>query len=254
MVSPFFKLPDDALSQDEVYGFNIPTFGPGVVYDVNHKIRAEQFRMFGEALKTENLNKYLPLFKMETIDFFSKWKGSEVVDLCKELSQLTTLTASRTLLGREIREQLFAKVSDLLHDLDSGMVPISVFAPYLPIPCHRKRDESRLKLKAIFDRVIQQRRASQMQEDDMLQHFINSQYLRCNEGRFLNDDEIGGLLIAALFAGQHTSSVTSTWTGYFLISHPDWWQKCVKEQKEIIEKFGEETSYEALNEMHILHK
>ena len=26
-----------------------------------------------------------------------------------------------------------------------------------------------------------------------------------------------GLLIAVLFAGQHTSSITSSWTGYFMI-------------------------------------
>jgi sterol 14-demethylase len=42
--------------------------------------------------------------------------------------------------GREVREQMFEKVSSLLHDLDEGMIPISTIAPYLPIPAHRKRD------------------------------------------------------------------------------------------------------------------
>ena len=32
------------------------------------------------------------------------------------------------------------EVSDLFHDLDLGMRPISVIAPYLPIPAHFKRD------------------------------------------------------------------------------------------------------------------
>ena len=117
----FFKAPDDVMSQDEVYRFNIPTFGPGVVYDVGHKIRGEQFRMFGEALKTENLIGYLPLFKMETEDFFSKWGERGTVELFDELSQLTTLTAARTLLGREIRENLFGEVAKLLHALDAGL-------------------------------------------------------------------------------------------------------------------------------------
>jgi len=38
-------------------------------------------------------------------------------------------------------------------------------------------------------------------------------------GRALTDDEITGLLIATLFAGQHTSSITSAWTGYLLIAN-----------------------------------
>ena len=38
-------------------------------------------------------------------------------------------------------------------------------------------------------------------------------------GRALTDDEITGLLIATLFAGQHTSSITSAWTGYLMIAN-----------------------------------
>ena len=34
------------------------------------------------------------------------------------------------------------------------------------------------------------------------------------------DGEITGMLIAVLFAGQHTSSITSSWTGYLLMQHP----------------------------------
>ena len=49
----------------QVYNFNVPTFGPGVVYDVDQKIRTEQFRFFTEALKKDRLKKYVPMFVME---------------------------------------------------------------------------------------------------------------------------------------------------------------------------------------------
>ena len=88
-VSPhFFKASDDEMSQTEVrttlfplteptpicgvglirtkvYNFNVPTFGPGVVYDVEQKVRTEQFRFFTEALKKDRLKKYVPQFVME---------------------------------------------------------------------------------------------------------------------------------------------------------------------------------------------
>jgi len=45
----------------------------------------------------------------------------------------------------------------------------------------------------------------------------------CNNrsGRHLTDDEISGMLIGLLLAGQHTSSTTSAWLGFFLAKHPD---------------------------------
>lgn len=36
------------------------------------------------------------------------------------------------------------------------------------------------------------------------------------DGRSLTDSEITGLLIGLLMAGQHTSSSTSSWIGFFL--------------------------------------
>ena len=37
-------------------------------------------------------------------------------------------------------------------------------------------------------------------------------------GRQMTEEEITGLLIAVLFAGQHTSSITSSWTGLFMVN------------------------------------
>lgn len=45
-----------------------------------------------------------------------------------------------------------------------------------------------------------------------LQVFIDSKYKLAYNGRYTTDEEITGMLIAVLFAGQHTSSVTCTWT------------------------------------------
>lgn len=53
----------------------------------------------------------------------------------------------------------------------------------------------------------------------VLQVFIDSRYVNVDGGRYLKDHEIAGMLIASLFAGQHTSSITSSWTGYFMISN-----------------------------------
>lgn len=95
----FFKANDDEMSQKEVYEFNVPTFGPGVVFDVDHKTRAEQFRFFGDALKSSRLARYVPQFVAEAQAYFAAWGDEGVVDLKDALAELIILTASRTLMG-----------------------------------------------------------------------------------------------------------------------------------------------------------
>eukprot|EP00959_Pyramimonas_sp_CCMP1952_P169476 3540344-Pyramimonas_sp.AAC.1 len=69
-------------------------------------------------------------------------------------------------MGKEVREQLFEKVSELFHYLDLGMLPISVVFPYLPIKAHRDRDWARKQLSEIFSKIINNRRASGQTEPD----------------------------------------------------------------------------------------
>ena len=51
----------------------------------------------------------------EAEDFFAKWGDEGEVDLLDSLSELIVLTASRCLLGREIRETLFSEAGTNHH-------------------------------------------------------------------------------------------------------------------------------------------
>lgn len=54
------------------------------------------------------------------------------------------------------------------------------------------------------------------------------------DGSSLSDDEIVGLLIALLFAGQHTSSISSTWTTMFLLHNKRCLDEAMKEQEKVL--------------------
>ena len=141
-------------------------------------------------------------------------------------------------------------MADLFHDLDMGMQPISVIFPYLPIAAHRRRDASRKELSRVFTNVIRARKASGVKEPDVLQSFIDARY---KDGRALTEDQITGMLIAVLFAGQHTSSITSTWTGLFLMTTPEWQARCLAEQAAVRKSSGDELTFETLAKMDTLH-
>jgi sterol 14-demethylase len=231
---PFFSLPDEKMSQSEVYGFMTPVFGKGIVYDAEPKQRAQQMQCVGQGLRSIRLKDYVPKIEKETLDYLKdKWGKSGTVNLLDTLSELTILTSSRCLHGDDVRDNLFAEVARIYYDLDKGVTPISFFFPYAPIEAHRRRDAARQEMVEIFSKVIAQRRlsdANQENRTDILQMYIDFKY---KDGTGLTDEQIVGLLIALLFAGQHTSSITSTWTAMLLLHHPEELQKVIKEQEEI---------------------
>lgn len=246
----FFQGTDEELDQNEVYAFSVPIFGKGVVYDAPLDKRLQQLRIMSAALRPARMYSYVDQMVYEAVHFFRKWGEQGEVDILESLSDLIILTASRCLMGREVREQLFEKVSKLYHDLDQGMQPISVFAPYLPIAAHRKRDKAREEMVQLFRTVIQNRRRRGVKEDDMLQIFMDASY---RDGSRPSEYEVAGLLIALLFAGQHTSSITGSWTGMLLLRNKDVFERVKKEQETVMEEYGDELHYEALNKMNLLH-
>ena len=80
--------------------------------------------------------------------------------------------------------------------------------PPPPPPPRSRRDAARVQIGKIFSKVIADRRASGVKSEDMLQAFMDATYA---DGSTCTDDQITGLMIGTLFAGQHTSSISSTW-------------------------------------------
>uniref|UniRef100_A0A7S2Y090 Uncharacterized protein n=1 Tax=Fibrocapsa japonica TaxID=94617 RepID=A0A7S2Y090_9STRA len=250
--SPFFRSSDESLSQNEVYGFMKPVFGPNVVYDAEPKKRNYQMQQMANGLRAARLKSYVPKIVAETEAYLAeKWGEAGSVDLLDALSELTILTASRCLHGDDVRENLFGEVSRLYHDLDKGITPISFFFPNAPLPAHSKRDKARKDMVALFSKVIKERRErGEMEKNtDILQVFMDIVY---KDGSKPTDSEVTGMLIALLFAGQHTSSITSTWTTLYLLANKDILAGVIKEMDAAVGKGSLE--FEALNKsMPLLH-
>jgi len=224
--TPFFRANDDELSQNEPYKFMTPIFGEGVVFDAPLAVKNQQLKFVAGALKGGALKTYVSQIVAEASAFLDGWGDSGERDLLDEMANLTILTASRCLLGREVRETLFGEFSLLFKDIDEGINPIAIFFPYAPLPAFWRRDAARKKIGEIFAGVIAGRRRSEVKQDDMLQAFIDAQYA---DGSSCTDDQITGLLIGTLFAGQHTSSISTTWTVLNLLHKPDLMRRAMDE-------------------------
>ena len=65
---------------------------------------------------------------------------------------------------------------------------------------------------------------------------------RYKDGRALTDDEVSGILLTALFAGQHTSAVLATWTGLELFRASDYVERVRQEMRDVYGETGTMTS------------
>lgn len=155
----------------------IPVFGPGVVYDSPTEVMYEQLRFVRSSLALSQLRKAPAIIEAEALDYLNRrWGESGEVDLLDAMNKITILTASRCLMGEDIRKHLGEdneRIAHLYHgmsffitlteelifnlELELGINPLSVFFPNLPLPGFKRTVRAREQVAAIFRSIINER-------------------------------------------------------------------------------------------------
>ncbi len=210
----YFRAPEDQLNAKAVYQFTVPIFGRGVAYDVPPELMAEQLGFLFPALREAAMQRFARIMFQETKQFADGLGEEGEIDLPHAMNELTVKIASHCLLGQEVRDQVDSGFAEAYHELQNGINTLGFFLPRLPTPAHRRRDRARRRVAELFRLIMTGRRDSGARPDDFMQMLMDARY---KDGRALGDDEITGILLTVLFAGQHTSAVLSTWTGLELV-------------------------------------
>lgn len=248
----FFKSDPDTFSAKEAYKFTIPVFGKNVVYDSPPDTLVEQKRFMKGGLTTQRFHSYVHTITEECDNFFKKtWGDGGTYELLTTFNELTVLTSTHCLQGIEVREKFTSEFSNLYSDLDAALSPIGFFFPNAPLPPMLRRNSARAKLGALFNKIIEERKKHPEQpHEDFLATLMEVRY---KDGTPIPNEEIIGLLVGLLLAGQHTSNVTATWLGLFLLTHPEELKKTMEEQNRLMQ--GKDVlTFDELKEMnHLEH-
>ncbi len=240
-----FRLPDEVLDPREAYKMMIPVFGKGVVYDVSPERMMEQLHMLHPALRNKRMRTYTEIIAEEAELAISKWGDAGEVEVCDFFGVLTSYTSSRCFLGKEFRDEMSEEFAHVYSDLEAGIVPLAYINAHLPIPAFRKRDKARARLGEMVSEIIARRRSKGSVGQDFIQTLMDSQY---KDGTTLTDHEITGILIANMFAGHHTSSVTTAWSLLELLRQPDYYEKVCDEVRNRFGN-GEAYSFDAMRDI-----
>ena len=254
----FWSASNDNLNAEDLYkNITVPVFGKGVAFDVPNRVFSEQKSMAKSGLTQERFAKYTAMIEEECRNYLERWGDEGEANLHEAMAEMIVFTATRCLHGQETRDAFTEDVANLYSDLDGGFSPQAWFLPpWLPLPSFRARDKAHVELKKRFHAVVESRRAQQdaVERADLLETFLTARYAKVNEQRQLNNDEISGLLIALLMAGQHTSSTTSSWFGFFMADCEDLQDRLYEEQKAAIGTgFDAKITVDHLAKMPLLH-
>lgn len=240
-----FRAKDEVLSPKAAYKLMVPIFGKGVAYDCEDDRMNEQLSMLLPALQNKRMRTYGNIIAEEVAASTKAWGEEGVVDIYEYMQTLTSFTSSHCLLGAEFRNEMSEEFSRVYHALERSIVPIAYLNPYLPIPTFRKRDKARTRLGEMVASIVDRRRASGKTGEDFMQTLMESTY---KDGSKLSHHEITGMLVAAMFAGHHTSSVTAAWSILELLQHPRW-MKLVLDELESVYGDGRPIDFESLREL-----
>ena len=232
-----FRQPDEVLNPNAAYKMMVPVFGEGVAYGAGPSKMAEQMHMLYPALRNNRMRTYTEIVARETQDTIANWGDEGEIEASAFFGMLTNYTSSSCLLGKEFRNEMSEEFSKVYYDLERGIVAWGYIHPYLPIPAFRRRDRARARLGEMVSKIVEARKQSGYRGEDFLQTLMDSEYA---DGSQLTDHEITGMLVAAMFAGHHTSSVTAAWTLLELLRHP---QVLSEVRGEIRTRYANEDSY-----------
>jgi sterol 14alpha-demethylase len=146
-----------------------PVFGKDVVFDVPNEVLMEQKRFVKVGLSTDNFRSYVGMVEDEVAEFlnrdptFRTYQMNDInewgqFDALNVVSEMTILTASRTLQGAEVRSSLDKSFSQLYSDLDGGFTPLNFLFPNLPLESYRRRDRAHQKMSQFYIDIIKSRR------------------------------------------------------------------------------------------------
>lgn len=251
----FFTPRNEILSPREVYAFMVPVFGEGVGYGASYARMREQLNFLAEELTITKFQNFCPAIQHEVRSFVAaKWTGETgTINLLEDMSTMIINTACQCLFGEDLRKRIdAARFSYLLAEMEASLIPAAVFLPVLlrlPTSNVARCRNARAELQEMLGKIVQSRQQDDMkskddsQTSDLLAGLMSAVY---RDGTPMSLHEVCGMIVAAMFAGQHTSTITATWTLLHLMQPEN--KKHLDTIRAEFSEFSEKLSYQNVME------
>ena len=179
------------------------------------------------------------------------------MNLLDSMGSLLISTAAMCLFGTEsLAGTSPERFAQLLCEIESGINPVAVFIHWLPSFGLFRQRKARKEFEQIaLDILARQRKQMEVEGDrdpnGIVEALLQAVY---RDGTPMTEEERVGIMLGVLFAGQHTSLITTTWSVAYL-SSPQYKEMKARHEEEFKtysngEGDDAEIDYDGLMEMH----
>jgi cytochrome P450 len=171
--------------------------------------------MMNPAFANSYMDRYLPLMNRIIRQRIASWADMDEIDIYQETRKITFDVAAEALAGLKAGPEVERFRELFVHLLMQGM--------------RARRSRLRDELYQMLRSKIQERR--KQPTEDVLGLLVRA---RDDQGQALSDEQLIAHINILLVAGHETSTSLSSWLLYLLSQHPDYAQRILAEQEELL--------------------
>lgn len=212
------------------YGLLKKEFGDGLLYSQGD-LWQRQRRMLQPGFHRKRVAGLTDTITAAAAKLAEQWhdyaQNGQIVDIDKEMADVTRLITSLTLLSQDITAEIDAAQKPVENNLTLmlGTIPGT--------PQHRQIKTAVHDLKDRINTALATRKSGQESDkDDLLAMLLDARDRQTGEG--MDDQQIRDEIITFIYAGYDTTSRGLTWTWHLLAQHPAAYDRLQEEVKEVL--------------------
>ena len=180
-----------------------------------------QRRLLQPAFHRQRLTQYATVMTTQAARLRQAWQDGDTLDITPAMMRVTLAIAAKTLLHADVEAEATAigqAITTLLQGSPRTNLPLAPLLRLLPLPSQRRLRHAQAYLDTLIYRLIDERRATGGETDDVLAMLVGAQ---TEDGSPLSPRQIHDEALTLLLAGHETTALALSWTWYLLAQHPD---------------------------------
>ncbi|HEY9632235.1 MAG TPA: cytochrome P450 [Coleofasciculaceae cyanobacterium] len=197
-----------------------------------------QRRLMQPAFHRERIAAYGDVMVAYTNQMLNRWQAGEIRDVHEDMMRLTLEIVAKTLfdtdLAAEVAQEIGASLSLGITYYDQWFrnIVLTLLPETVPIPHYVRSRQVVQRLDAIIYDIIQQRRDSGEDKDDLLSMLLHAKY---EDGTPISNQQLRDEMMTLFLAGHDTTALAMTWTWYLLSQHPEVEAKLLEELQTVLD-------------------
>ena len=214
----------------QLYGV-VDVYGEGLL-TMDGTEHSRHRRIMNPAFAINYMDRYLPLMNYIIRQRITSWEMMGEIDVYQEMRKITFGIVAEALIGLKTGPEVDRFRELFVHLLMQGM--------------RARRSRLKDEVSHLLQLRIQERRV--YPTDDVLGLLVQA---RNEQGKALSDEQIISHINILLVAGHETSTSLGTWLLYLLCQNPQYAQRVLTEQEELLDHDREPT-LQAIKQMKVL--